>query len=177
MTALSLQSLHVEKFPCLKRSKSEDAKLRPCSPYEESENDEEDGVDEGARCRTPLLHRTEAVTSPRRSVRTGLETKDMGRHMKKVSFTNARSSSESETDSPTSPSKSASYSLTGAKESRRPSEEKRFALVPAEESLVGWNQSGGPFTSQWLFQAVNPISNRDEKISSMYLKDEGKSAC
>jgi hypothetical protein len=33
---------------------------------------------------------------------------------------------------------------------------KRFALVPAEESLVGWNQSGGPFTSQWLFQAVNP---------------------
>ncbi|XP_021944333.1 pecanex-like protein 1 isoform X3 [Folsomia candida] len=34
--------------------------------------------------------------------------------------------------------------------------EKRFALVPQNDSLVGWNLAGGPFFSgQWMFQAVN----------------------
>lgn len=33
--------------------------------------------------------------------------------------------------------------------------EKRFALVPQNDSMIGWNQAGGPFPSQWLFQAVN----------------------
>lgn len=33
--------------------------------------------------------------------------------------------------------------------------EKRFALVPQNDSLVGWNLAGGPFSSQWMFQAVN----------------------
>lgn len=37
--------------------------------------------------------------------------------------------------------------------------EKKFILVPQTESLVGWNQAGGPFTSQWLFQAVNVAAN------------------
>jgi len=33
--------------------------------------------------------------------------------------------------------------------------EKRFALVPQRDSLIGGNLAGGPFPSQWLFQAVN----------------------
>lgn len=33
--------------------------------------------------------------------------------------------------------------------------EKRFALVPQNDSMVGWNLPGGPFSSQWMFQAVN----------------------
>lgn len=35
------------------------------------------------------------------------------------------------------------------------SNERRFVLVPQNDSMVGWNQAGGPFPSQWLFQAVN----------------------
>jgi len=33
--------------------------------------------------------------------------------------------------------------------------DKICSLIPTQESLLGWNQSGGPFTSQWLFQAVS----------------------
>jgi hypothetical protein len=33
--------------------------------------------------------------------------------------------------------------------------EKRFALVPQSDSMIGGNLAGGPFPSQWLFQAVN----------------------
>lgn len=33
--------------------------------------------------------------------------------------------------------------------------EKRFALVPQNDSMVGWNLAGGPFQHQWMFQAVN----------------------
>lgn len=35
------------------------------------------------------------------------------------------------------------------------SSERRFVLAPQNDSMVGWNQAGGPFPSQWLFQAVN----------------------
>lgn len=33
--------------------------------------------------------------------------------------------------------------------------ERRFVLVPQDDSMTGWNSAGGPFASQWLFQAVN----------------------
>lgn len=44
--------------------------------------------------------------------------------------------------------------LSGARDNAA-ANERRFVLAPQNDSLVGENLAGGPFPSQWLFQAVN----------------------
>jgi len=180
LVAISLQSLPSEKVVCLKRSKSEEVKFRPsgagADAREESENDEEEEMDEGLRCRTPLLHRSGEYLNVVGGSKPAGERKS--RLAKKVSFT-TRSSSESETEPPSLLRRHVKLRADAGNGTSYPSDEvhqrtsggdKKFALVPSEESLVGWNQSGGPFTSQWLFQAVNPMPNRDPATSN---KDSG----
>ncbi|ODM97119.1 Pecanex-like protein 1 [Orchesella cincta] len=62
------------------------------------------------------------------------------------------------------------------------SNERRFVLVPQNDSMVGWNQAGGPFTSQWLFQAVNVAvkaftSTMQPQSSSDLLNTDTRKSC